>query len=215
MNKAPMFGQGGCSTCPHLRSSFPWASAVRTTAFAVRAECMQLCPRTALVEGGARRQHRAGVEPPAQPRLHAAVSSGPCPGAGAASTRVSNMLGEGRPDAARLAALIATLLTLVASGGIVTAVLLSRQQLGHVFSTDAAVIALGASVLPILGAALLGDGANGVLAGAVAGRHFTLHVSCSDERRSSCCIRSEVHGVHRCHTGTCQESAPGGWCHMT
>ena len=103
------------------------------------------------------------------------------------------MLGEGRPDAARLAALTATLLTLVASGGIVTAVVLSRQQLGHVFSTDAAVIALGASVLPILGAALLGDGANGVLAGAVAGQHCTLSVSSSAARRNFMLCRDNLY----------------------
>jgi multidrug resistance protein, MATE family len=92
--------------------------------------------------------------------------------AGAASTRVSNALGEGRPDAARLAALVATLLTLVAIGSIVVAVVLSRQQLGGVFSNDAAVISLGASVMPILGAALIGDGANGVLSGAVTSKHL-------------------------------------------
>lgn len=86
-------------------------------------------------------------------------------GTGAVSTRVSNALGEGRPDAARIAALTATLLTLVASGIVVTAVLLTRHQLGHIFSTDAAVIALGASVLPIVGACVLGDFANEVLAG--------------------------------------------------
>lgn len=84
---------------------------------------------------------------------------------GAASTRVSNALGANRPSAARIAALTAVLLTMVVTGSLAVAVLATRRQLGHIFSTDAAVIALGASVLPIISCAFVGDGVNAALGG--------------------------------------------------
>ena len=84
---------------------------------------------------------------------------------GAASTRVSNALGANRPSAARIAALTAVLLTMVVTGSLAVAVLATRRQLGHIFSTDAAVIALGASVLPVIACAFVGDGVNAALGG--------------------------------------------------
>lgn len=55
---------------------------------------------------------------------------------------------------------------MVMTGGLAVVVLAARRQLGHIFSTDAAVIALGASVLPIIACAFIGDGVNAALGGA-------------------------------------------------
>lgn len=88
---------------------------------------------------------------------------------GAASTRVGNELGAGRPRVAWLTTQVGVLLgtlSMALSGGLL---LLGREALGRVFSADAAVVALTAQAVPPLAASLVGEGANTVLAGVMRG----------------------------------------------
>ncbi|WIA44443.1 hypothetical protein OEZ86_007198 [Tetradesmus obliquus] len=88
---------------------------------------------------------------------------------GAASTRVGNDLGGGRPHMAwltvQVAVLMGTLVMLVSS----VLLLLGRSQLGRLFTSEADVIMLTAQAVPPLAVSLIGEGANTVLAGVMRG----------------------------------------------
>ncbi|KAF8060322.1 DTX16 [Scenedesmus sp. PABB004] len=88
---------------------------------------------------------------------------------GAASTRVGNDLGGGRPHMAWLTVQVAVLmgtLVMIASSGLL---LLGRHQLGKLFSGEADVVMLTAQAVPPLAVSLVGEGANTVLAGVMRG----------------------------------------------
>ncbi|KAF6260291.1 mate-domain-containing protein [Scenedesmus sp. NREL 46B-D3] len=88
---------------------------------------------------------------------------------GAASTRVGNDLGAGRPHMAwltvQVAVLMGTLVMLVSS----CLLLLGRSQLGRLFSSELDVVTLTAQAVPPLAVSLIGEGANTVLAGVMRG----------------------------------------------
>ncbi|OEL25868.1 Protein DETOXIFICATION 16 [Dichanthelium oligosanthes] len=88
---------------------------------------------------------------------------------GATSTRVSNELGAGRPQAARLAAWVVVLLSLLvaAFGGLV--MVLVRNLWGYLYSNDERVIKYIARMLPILAISFLFDCIMGVLSGVIRG----------------------------------------------
>ena len=81
------------------------------------------------------------------------------------STRVSNELGAGRPQAARLAAWVVVLLALMvtAIGGLV--MVLVRNLWGYAYSSDERVIKYIARMLPLLAVSFLFDCVQGVLSG--------------------------------------------------
>eukprot|EP00879_Flechtneria_rotunda_P031537 GHRR01034459.1.p1 GENE.GHRR01034459.1~~GHRR01034459.1.p1 ORF type:complete len:646 (+),score=178.69 GHRR01034459.1:333-2270(+) len=88
---------------------------------------------------------------------------------GAASTRVGNDLGAGRPHMAwltvQVAVLMGTLVMVVSS----VLLLMSRNSLGKLFSSEADVVQLTAQAVPPLAVSLIGEGANTVLAGVMRG----------------------------------------------
>lgn len=81
------------------------------------------------------------------------------------STHVSNELGAGRPQAARLAAWVVVLLSLLvaAFGGLV--MVLIRNLWGYAYSKDERVIKYIAGMLPLLAISFLFDCVQGVLSG--------------------------------------------------
>ncbi|RCV31400.1 hypothetical protein SETIT_6G173800v2 [Setaria italica] len=88
---------------------------------------------------------------------------------GATSTHVSNELGAGRPQAARLAAWVVVLLSLLvaAFGGLV--MVLIRNLWGYAYSKDERVIKYIAGMLPLLAISFLFDCVQGVLSGFIRG----------------------------------------------
>ncbi|PUZ51799.1 hypothetical protein GQ55_6G218900 [Panicum hallii var. hallii] len=88
---------------------------------------------------------------------------------GATSTRVSNELGAGRPQAARLAAWVVVLLSLMvaAVGGLV--MVLVRNLWGYAYSSDERVVKYIARMLPLLAVSFMFDCVQGVLSGAIRG----------------------------------------------
>lgn len=88
---------------------------------------------------------------------------------GAVSTRVSNELGAGHPQAARLAVCVATLLFMV-NGIVVSSVLvLVRRQWGKCYSNEEKVVAYVAAMIPLIAVTYLLDGLQSVLSGTVRG----------------------------------------------
>lgn len=83
------------------------------------------------------------------------------------STRVSNELGAGHPEAARLAVVV--VLVLAVSEGIVVGsiMLLIRNIWGYAFSGDTEVVKYVATMMPILAASNFLDGLQCVLSGTV------------------------------------------------
>jgi MATE family multidrug resistance protein len=81
------------------------------------------------------------------------------------STRVSNELGAGQPEAARLAARVVVCMTL--SQGVVLAIImiLLRNIWGYAYSSEKEVVTYIARMLPILALSFLVDGLNGSLSG--------------------------------------------------
>ncbi|PWZ55133.1 Protein DETOXIFICATION 16 [Zea mays] len=86
-----------------------------------------------------------------------------------ASTRVSNELGAGQPEAARLAARVVVCMTLC--GGVVLAaiMILLRNIWGYAYSSEEDVVAYIARMLPILAVSFFVDGLNGSLSGVIIG----------------------------------------------
>ena len=89
--------------------------------------------------------------------------------AGAASVRVSNELGAGRPSAARLAAQSAAVLALTLMACIAILLASLHRLLPLIITSDPAVIDGTQRVIPIVAYMLIGDGMNAVLAGVVRG----------------------------------------------
>ncbi|DBA93746.1 hypothetical protein WJX82_004690 [Trebouxia sp. C0006] len=89
--------------------------------------------------------------------------------AGAASVRVSNELGAGRPAAARLAAQSAAVLALTLMAGCAVLLASLHRVLPLIITSDPAVVEGTQRVVPIVAYMLIGDGVNAVLAGVVRG----------------------------------------------
>uniref|UniRef100_A0A0E0B998 Protein DETOXIFICATION n=1 Tax=Oryza glumipatula TaxID=40148 RepID=A0A0E0B998_9ORYZ len=81
------------------------------------------------------------------------------------STRVSNELGGGHPRAARMAARVATAMTVLVCLVLVIAMILLRNVWGYTYSSEEEVVAYIASMLPILAVSFFVDGINGALSG--------------------------------------------------
>nr|KAG2242419.1 hypothetical protein Bca52824_095737 [Brassica carinata] len=91
---------------------------------------------------------------------------------GAASIRVSNELGAGNPQVAKLAVYVIVGIA-VAQGIVVVTVLLSvRKVLGRAFSSDPKIIYYAASMIPIVACGNFLDGLQCVLSGLLLGFHF-------------------------------------------
>eukprot|EP00877_Chromochloris_zofingiensis_P011102 jgi/Chrzof1/6245/Cz17g17080.t1 len=88
---------------------------------------------------------------------------------GAASTRIGNDLGAGRPRLAWITTQVAVLMGTCVMVVCAVALLLCRRHLGWLFSGDANVIALTSQAVPPLAVSLIGEGANTVLAGVMRG----------------------------------------------
>jgi hypothetical protein len=88
---------------------------------------------------------------------------------GAASARVGNDLGAGRPRRAWVTVQAAVLMGTVAMAVAALVLMAGRHLLGQLFSADAAVVALTATAVPPLAASLVGEGANTVLSGVMRG----------------------------------------------
>ena len=90
-------------------------------------------------------------------------------GAGAASVRVSNELGAGRPAAARLAAQTVAVLALTLMVCIAMLLASLHRLLPLIITSDKAVIDGTQRVIPTVAYMLIGDGVNAVLSGVVRG----------------------------------------------
>lgn len=88
---------------------------------------------------------------------------------GAASTRIGNDLGAGRPRMAWLTTQVGVLLGTLSMAAFSVALLAGRHGLGALFSADEAVIMLTAQAVPPLAVSLIGEGANTVLSGIMRG----------------------------------------------
>ncbi|KAG2582326.1 protein DETOXIFICATION 16-like [Panicum virgatum] len=85
------------------------------------------------------------------------------------STRVSNELGAGQPQAAKLAARVVMCMAL-SSGFVMTlAMALLRNVWGHMYSSDREVVAYFAKMLPVVGISFFMDSIHGTLSGVLTG----------------------------------------------
>ncbi|KAK3356314.1 putative MATE efflux family protein subfamily [Lasiosphaeria hispida] len=87
----------------------------------------------------------------------------------AESARMGNMLGAGRPKAARRSAHCAAILSVLFGLGISTALIAGRYRIGGLFNNDEKVIALVAEVIPYVALFQIADGLNGSCGGALRG----------------------------------------------
>ncbi len=87
----------------------------------------------------------------------------------AAVTRVGNLIGAGRPAAARQAAAVALGLGAGVMGVSAIGFIVGREWLGRLFTADAAVVALCAAILPIAAAFQIFDGIQAVGGGILRG----------------------------------------------
>uniref|UniRef100_A0ACD5ZQ58 Uncharacterized protein n=1 Tax=Avena sativa TaxID=4498 RepID=A0ACD5ZQ58_AVESA len=91
-------------------------------------------------------------------------------GLGAAiSTRVSNELGAGRPDAARLATRVTMILGVITGTSVGLLMVLSRNLWGYAYSNEGEVVGYVARMMPILAVSFLFDDLQCVLSGIVRG----------------------------------------------
>ncbi|VAI93998.1 unnamed protein product [Triticum turgidum subsp. durum] len=90
----------------------------------------------------------------------------------AISTRVSNELGAGRPDAARLATQVIMVLGVVSSISVSLAIILVRNLWGYAYSNDKEVVEYISKIMPIIAVAFLFDDMQCVLSGIVRGCGF-------------------------------------------
>ncbi|PUZ75168.1 hypothetical protein GQ55_1G128500 [Panicum hallii var. hallii] len=84
-------------------------------------------------------------------------------------TRVSNELGAGRPEAARLATRVVVLLALAVGASEGLAMVLVRNLWGYAYSNEEEVVRHTARMMPILAVSLVFDGLQCVLSGVVRG----------------------------------------------
>lgn len=88
----------------------------------------------------------------------------------AESARLGNLLGAGRPEAARRSAHCAAVLSVVFGGAISAALMAGRWRIGAVFgTTDREVVELVAAVIPYVALFQIADGLNGSCGGALRG----------------------------------------------
>jgi MATE family multidrug resistance protein len=85
------------------------------------------------------------------------------------STRVSNELGAGRPEAARLASRVVMALGLVVGVAIGLAMILVRHLWGYAYSNEEEVVQYVAKMMPILAVSFLFDDLQCVLSGVARG----------------------------------------------
>ncbi|KAK3121886.1 hypothetical protein QOZ80_8BG0662380 [Eleusine coracana subsp. coracana] len=88
---------------------------------------------------------------------------------GATSTRVSNELGAGRPQAARLAAGVVVFLSVLVAVVVGLVMVLVRNLWGYAYSNDEKVVKYIARMMMLLAVSFLFDSINGVLSGVVRG----------------------------------------------
>ena len=74
------------------------------------------------------------------------------------NTRVANSLGAGRADAARLSFLMTFSVVAINQLSFATALWIWRRQAVRIFTDDLAVVDMVASIVPVVCAAMLGDG---------------------------------------------------------
>lgn len=115
---------------------------------------------------------------------------------GAASVRVSNELGAGRPDPARLAAKCAMAVAVTLMTCIAVILLSLHSILPFILTSDPLVVRGTQQVLPILAALLIGDGLNAVLAGVIrgCGRQAIGNPPCH-----ACCMPDVHQNMADCH----------------
>ncbi|CAM0909192.1 unnamed protein product [Alopecurus aequalis] len=87
----------------------------------------------------------------------------------AVSTRVSNELGAGRPQAARLASRVILVLALISSVSVGAIMILVRNLWGHAFSNEEEVAEYVARMVPVLVVAFVFDNLQSVLSGVARG----------------------------------------------
>lgn len=129
-----------------------------------------------------------------------------CDTAGAASVRVSNELGAGRPVAARLAAQSAAVLALSLMAFIAVLLALLHRVLPLIITSDPDVIDGTQRVVPIVAYMLIGDGVNAVLAGVVRGcgqQVKGMHCSLLTAIQQVHCV---AFAAHPCQACTCSMS---------
>ncbi|CAL5010590.1 unnamed protein product [Urochloa decumbens] len=85
------------------------------------------------------------------------------------STRVSNELGAGQPQAAKLAAKVVMCIALSSGFTLTLAMILLRNVWGHMYSNDREVLAYFAKMLPVVGISFFMDSINGTLSGVITG----------------------------------------------
>ncbi|KAJ1267729.1 hypothetical protein BS78_07G079900 [Paspalum vaginatum] len=85
------------------------------------------------------------------------------------STRVSNELGAGQPQAAKLAMRVVVCMALAAGSVLTLAMALLRNVWGHMYSDDKEVVAYFAKMMPVLGINFFVDGIHASLAGVITG----------------------------------------------
>ncbi|XP_024021600.1 protein DETOXIFICATION 14 [Morus notabilis] len=87
----------------------------------------------------------------------------------AVSTRVSNELGAGNAQAARIATFVAILLTIIETSIISTSLFASRRVFGYCFSNEEKVVDLVKAMAPLVCVSVILDGLQGVLSGVARG----------------------------------------------
>ncbi|PON73723.1 Multi antimicrobial extrusion protein [Parasponia andersonii] len=87
----------------------------------------------------------------------------------AASTRVSNELGAGNPQAARIATFAAMFLTIAETSIVTTTLFLSRHVYGYVFSNEKEVVDYVTEMAPLVCISVILDSIQGVLSGVARG----------------------------------------------
>ncbi|XP_025821778.1 protein DETOXIFICATION 16-like [Panicum hallii] len=85
------------------------------------------------------------------------------------STRVSNELGAGQPQPAKLAARVVMCMALSSGFVLTLAMALLRNVWGHMYSSDREVVAYFARMLPVVGISFFMDSIHGTLSGVLTG----------------------------------------------
>ncbi|CAO2205960.1 unnamed protein product [Urochloa humidicola] len=85
------------------------------------------------------------------------------------STSVSNELGAGQPQAAKLAAKVVMCIALSSACTLTLAMILLRNVWGHMYSSDREVVAYFTKMLPVVGISFFIDSFNGTLSGVITG----------------------------------------------
>jgi len=81
------------------------------------------------------------------------------------STRVSNELGAGNPQAARVVVFVVLFLAIIETSIVSTILLASRQVFGYTFSNEKEVVDYVTTMAPLVSLSVILDSLQGVLAG--------------------------------------------------